>query len=80
MGLVGQQWAGSFSRTRGMPMSLIVLSFKVEIFTDPGTYDGSKAKFKEWWTKMKAWLDCNPKQFSYIDANGDEIINGKNCA
>lgn len=29
---------------------------------------------------MKAWLDCNPKQFVYIDTDGDEIINGKNCA
>lgn len=29
---------------------------------------------------MKAWLDCNPKQFAYTDANGNEIINGKNYA
>lgn len=29
---------------------------------------------------MKAWLDCNPKQFTYVNADGDEIINGKNYA
>lgn len=29
---------------------------------------------------MKAWLNCNPKQFTYVDADGDEIINSKNCA
>ena len=45
---------------------------------DPGAYDSSKAKFEDWWIKMKAWLDCNPKQFAYINANGDEIIHGKN--
>ena len=30
---------------------------KVEIFTDPGIYDGFNAKFEDWWTKMKVWLD-----------------------
>lgn len=54
-------------------------SSKVEIFIDPKTYNGSKAKFENWWTKMKAWLDCNPKQFTYVDADRDEIINSKNC-
>ena len=34
-------------------------SKKVEIFNDPGEYDGSKAKFKEWWAKMQAWLTVN---------------------
>ena len=29
---------------------------------------------------MKAWLNCNLKQFTNIDADGDEIINSKNCA
>lgn len=47
---------------------------------DPGMYNGSKSKFKDWWTKMQPWLDYNPKQFSYVDGNGNEIINGKNCA
>ena len=27
---------------------------KVEIFQDPGSYDGSASKFEEWWTKMNA--------------------------
>ena len=34
-------------------------SKKVEIFNDPGEYDGSKAKFEEWWAKMQAWLIVN---------------------
>ena len=32
---------------------------KVEIFNDPGEYDGLKVKFKEWWAKMQAWLTVN---------------------
>ena len=32
--------------------SISLYSKKVEIFNDPGEYDGSKAKFKEWWAKM----------------------------
>ena len=34
-------------------------SKKVEIFTDPGEYNGSKAKFEEWWAKAQAWLKVN---------------------
>ena len=34
-------------------------SKKVKIFMDPGEYDGSKAKFKEWWAKAQAWLKVN---------------------
>ena len=80
MGLVGQQWTGSFSGVRETPSGTRGLSSKVEIFTDLGVYNGSKAKFEDWWTKIKGWLDCNPKQFAYIDVDGDEIINGKNCS
>ena len=34
-------------------------SKKVEIFNDPGEYNGSKVKFEEWWAKMQAWLTVN---------------------
>lgn len=51
----------------------------MKIFTDLETYNDSKSKFEDWWMKMQAWPDCNPKQFVYIDADGDEIINSKNC-
>ena len=61
-------------------MGLAGSSSKVKIFTDSGTYDSSKAKFEDWWTKMKTWLNCNPKQFAYINVERDKIINGKNCA
>ena len=46
---------------------------KVEIFQDPGSYDGSASKFKEWWTKLNAWLDCHLKQFSEKDVQGHEV-------
>lgn len=31
----------------------------IEVFADLGEYNGSKAKFEEWWIKMKAWLSMN---------------------
>ena len=46
---------------------------KVEIFQDPGSYDGSASKFEEWWTKLNAWLDCHPKQFSEKDLQGHKV-------
>ena len=27
-----------------------------KVVTDPGTYDGSPAKFHEWWSKIKMWI------------------------
>ena len=66
MGLYG--WAGvSGSSGRGITGS------KVEIFQDPGSYDGSASKFEEWWTKLNAWLDCHPKQFLEKDPQGHEV-------
>ena len=78
MELVSQQRAGQFTG-RVFSSGLARSTSKVEIFTDPGMYDGSKSKFEDWWMKIQAWLDSNPKQFSYIDTDGNEIINGKNC-
>ena len=46
---------------------------KVEIFQDPGSYDGSASKFEEWWTKMNAWLECHPKQFQEKDDQGHDV-------
>ena len=46
---------------------------KVEIFQDPGSYDGSASKFEEWWTKMNAWLECHPKQFQEKDPQGHDV-------
>ena len=48
MGLYG--WAGTSRGSSGSRGT------KVEIFQDPGSYDGSASKFEEWWTKMNAWL------------------------
>ena len=52
---------------------------KVEIFQDPGLYDGSAAKFEEWWTKMNTWLECHPKQFMEKDVQGHEVPALKPC-
>ena len=45
---------------------------KVEIFQDPSSYDRSASKFEEWWTKMRTWPDCHPKQFTNRDVDRDE--------
>ena len=74
MGLIGQQWASltpSHSETSGGS------SGKIEIFSDPGPYDSSKAKFEEWWMKACAWMDCNPHHFTTRDTNGDLVSNAK---
>ena len=65
MGLYG--WAGVSGRSGGSTGS------KVEIFQDPGSYDGSASKFEEWWTKLNAWLDCHLKQFLEKDPQGHEV-------
>ena len=40
---------------------------KVETLADPSHYSGERAKFMEWWTKMKVWVRVNdavlPLQF-----------------
>ena len=38
----------------GLPASTI--SWKVQTLNDPGTYTSDRAKFHEWWTKMKVWI------------------------
>ena len=35
------------------------ISRKVETLTNPGRYSGERAKFMEWWTKMKVWVRVN---------------------
>ena len=74
MGFIDQQWASMapshLETGRGS-------SAKIEIFSDPGPYDGFKAKFKEWWMKACAWMDCNPHHFATKDADGDLVPNAK---
>ena len=52
---------------------------KVEIFQDPRSYDSLASKFEEWWTKVNAWLDCHPKQFSEKDPAGNNVLALKPC-
>ena len=47
---------------------------KVEIFQDPGSYDGLASKFEEWWMKVNAWLECHPKQFLKKDPVGNDVL------
>ena len=51
IGLIGQQWAALVS---SYPESGGGSSAKIEIFSDPEPYDGSKAKFEELWMKAHA--------------------------
>ncbi|KIJ63728.1 hypothetical protein HYDPIDRAFT_29080 [Hydnomerulius pinastri MD-312] len=37
---------------------------KVEVIADPGQYTGEKARFTEWWTKMRIWLQANADALS----------------
>ena len=57
-------WAGASGGSGGT---------KVEIFQDPGSYDGLASKFEEWWMKINTWLECHPKQFQEKDAQGHDI-------
>ena len=45
---------------------------KVEMLADPGRYSSERAKFLEWWTKMKVWVRVNdavlPLQFNKVAA------------
>ena len=35
------------------------ISRKVQTLNDPGTYTRDRAKFHEWWTKMKVWIKAH---------------------
>ena len=46
-------------------------SKKVEVFADPGTFNGEISHFEEWWLKMKTWLNINqpiipPKSYDAV--------------
>ena len=32
---------------------------KVEVFADPGVFNGEVKQFKEWWLKIRTWLNIN---------------------
>ncbi|EGN96425.1 hypothetical protein SERLA73DRAFT_76383 [Serpula lacrymans var. lacrymans S7.3] len=36
---------------------------KVEIVADPGSFDGDRARFAEWWIKLQIWVKANYKAF-----------------
>src|SRR5258706_8853819 len=40
------------------------VSRKIEPFSDPGSYKGERAKFQEWWIKMRAWVNAYSVAFS----------------
>ncbi|KIN95605.1 hypothetical protein M404DRAFT_165412 [Pisolithus tinctorius Marx 270] len=36
-----------------------VIQRRIEVMADPGQYAGDRAKFSEWWVKMKVWVAQN---------------------
>ncbi|KIO04637.1 hypothetical protein M404DRAFT_26085 [Pisolithus tinctorius Marx 270] len=36
-----------------------VIQRRIEVMADPGQYAGDRAKFSEWWVKMKVWVTQN---------------------
>ena len=62
---------GAGPSTAQVPTTTSSYSKKVEIFNDPGEYDGSKAKFEEWWAKMQAWLTVNQHA---IPAGSQDVV------
>ena len=46
MAQVQQEWG----------LSANTISRKIQTLNDPGTYSGDRAKFHEWWTKMRVWI------------------------
>ena len=54
-----QMRTNTAATTAPAQLTSVSYSKKVEIFTDPGEYDGSKVKFEEWWAKLQAWLKVN---------------------
>ena len=48
-------------------------SKKVEVFANPGNFNGEISHFEEWWLKMKTWLNIDqatipPKSYDAIVA------------
>ncbi|EGO00569.1 hypothetical protein SERLA73DRAFT_71579 [Serpula lacrymans var. lacrymans S7.3] len=37
---------------------------KVEVVTDPGTFEGDRVRFAEWWSKFQIWVKANWDAFS----------------
>ena len=35
------------------------LAARKKVVADPGTYDGSPARFHEWWSKIKIWIQVS---------------------
>ena len=36
-----------------------VVAARKKVIADPGTYNGSPAKFHEWWSKIKVWMQVS---------------------
>ncbi|EGO04276.1 hypothetical protein SERLA73DRAFT_148856 [Serpula lacrymans var. lacrymans S7.3] len=37
---------------------------KVEVVADPGTFEGDRARFAEWWIKLQIWVKANWDAFA----------------
>ncbi|EGO19355.1 hypothetical protein SERLADRAFT_443406 [Serpula lacrymans var. lacrymans S7.9] len=37
---------------------------KVKVIADPGTFEGDRAQFTEWWIKLQIWVKANWDAFA----------------
>ncbi|KAG6326732.1 hypothetical protein ID866_12357 [Astraeus odoratus] len=52
---VGQQTFANLQAQTQAQVPPAAITRKVELFANLGTYKGERAKFREWWVKMKIW-------------------------
>ena len=50
-----QNHIAALANTQAAPAAVA----RKKVVTDPGTYDGSPAKFHEWWSKIKIWMQVS---------------------
>ncbi|KAG6327470.1 hypothetical protein ID866_11619, partial [Astraeus odoratus] len=68
---VGQQAFANLQAQTQAQVLPAAISRKVELFADPGTYKVERAKFREWWVKMKMWVQAYT---AALPANMDKCL------
>ncbi|KAG6326719.1 hypothetical protein ID866_12370, partial [Astraeus odoratus] len=68
---VGQQAFANLQAQTQTQVPPAAITRKVEPFANPGTYKGERAKFREWWVKMKMWVQAYT---SALPANMDKCL------
>ncbi|KAG6328830.1 hypothetical protein ID866_10258 [Astraeus odoratus] len=68
---VGQQAIVNLQAQTQAQIPPVAITRKVKPFADPGTYKGERAKFREWWVKMKMWVQAYT---TALPANMDKFL------